>query len=86
MKENYKPEERPAKHVTDSEIEQIQPVFQAQLNAQNRLFGGQLVAWIDIVAGLVARRHCRRNVTTAEIDSLQFKEPGVSWIQNINKK
>lgn len=67
--------EMPAQHVSDSEIEQVQPVFKAHLNSQNRLFGGQLVAWIDIVAGAVARRHCHRNVTTAEIDSLQFKEP-----------
>lgn len=65
----------PAKHVSDSMIEQVQPVFGAHLNDQNRLFGGQLVAWIDIVAGAVARRHCNCNVTTAVIDSLQFKEP-----------
>jgi acyl-CoA hydrolase len=64
-----------AKHVSDSETEQIQPVFYAQLNSQNRLFGGQLVAWIDIVAGAVARRHSNRCVTTAEIDNLQFKAP-----------
>ncbi len=76
MKKDFaKAPELPAKHVSDSEIEQVQPVFKAHLNSQNRLFGGQLVAWIDIVAGAVARRHCNRNVTTAEIDSLQFKEP-----------
>lgn len=68
-------EELNAKRVSDSEIEQVQPVFKAHLNAQNRLFGGQLVAWIDVVAGAVARRHSRRNVTTAEIDNLQFKSP-----------
>ena len=72
---DVKIENLPAKHVSDSQIEQIQPVFKAHLNAQNRLFGGQLVAWIDIVAGAAARRHCHRNVTTAVIDSLQFKEP-----------
>lgn len=64
-----------AKHVSDSETEQVQTVFYSHLNAQNRLFGGQLVSWIDIVAGTVAHRHCRCNVTTAEIDSLQFKAP-----------
>ncbi len=64
-----------AKHVKDSETEQIEPVFYAQLNSQNRLFGGQLVAWIDVVAGAVARRHSNRCVTTAEIDNLQFKSP-----------
>ena len=63
------------KHVSDSEVYQVQTVFVSHLNAQGRLFGGQLVAWIDIVAGAVARRHCRCDVTTAEIDSLQFKEP-----------
>ena len=76
MKKDFaKTPELPAKHVSDSEIEQVQPVFKGHLNSQNRLFGGQLVAWIDIVAGAVARRHCNHNVTTAVIDSLQFKEP-----------
>lgn len=64
-----------AKHVADSETEQIQVIFDNHLNGQGRVFGGQLAAWIDIVAGLVARRHCNHNVTTAEIDSLQFKSP-----------
>lgn len=64
-----------AKHVSDSVTEQIQPVFYSHLNSQKRLFGGELVSWIDIVAGSVARRHSGRNVTTAEIDSLQFKSP-----------
>lgn len=31
--------------------------------------------WIDEVAGIVARRHCEGNLTTACIDNLQFKEP-----------
>ncbi len=63
------------KHVSDSEVYQVQTVFVSHLNAQGRLFGGQLVAWIDIVAGVVARRHSNRSVTTAEIDNLQFKSP-----------
>lgn len=63
------------KHVYESETEQIQPVFYAHLNSQNRLFGGQLMSWIDIVAGATARRHCNQNVTTAEIDRLQFRQP-----------
>lgn len=66
---------RIAKHVSDSETEQIQVIFDHHLNGQGRVFGGQLAAWIDIVAGVVARRHSGCNVTTAEIDSLQFKRP-----------
>lgn len=31
--------------------------------------------WIDIVAGVVARRHSGHEVTTALIDTLDFKKP-----------
>ena len=44
------------------------------MNGAGRLFGGQLLMWIDEVAGIVAKRHCECNVTTASIDNLQFKE------------
>lgn len=43
------------------------------INGSGRLFGGQLVEWIDVVAAVVARRHSGCNVTTAAIDNLQFK-------------
>ena len=64
-----------AKHVADSYTEQIQVIFDNHLNGQGRVFGGQLSAWIDIVGGIVGRRHSNHNVTTAEIDTLQFKSP-----------
>lgn len=67
--------EVPAKRVADSETEQMQCIFENHLNGQGRVFGGQLASWIDIVAGVVARRHSNHNVTTAEIDTLQFKRP-----------
>ena len=67
--------ELPAKRVAESETEQIQFVFENHLNGQGRVFGGQIASWIDIVAGVVARRHSNHNVTTAEIDTLQFKNP-----------
>ena len=44
------------------------------MNGAGRLFGGQLLMWIAGVAGIVAKRHCECNVTTASIDNLQFKE------------
>ena len=31
--------------------------------------------WIDVVAGVVARRHSNSEVTTASVDNLQFKSP-----------
>jgi acyl-CoA hydrolase len=64
----------PMKHVSDSKTEQIQIIMPAQINGYDRLFGGQLVEWIDILAAVVARRHSNRNVTTVTIDNLNFKE------------
>ena len=53
--------------------EQVQILMPSHINGSDRLFGGQLVEWIDVVASVVARRHCGHNVTTAAIDNLQFK-------------
>ncbi len=61
------------KHVSDSLTEQVQIIMPSHSNGVNRLFGGQLVEWIDVVASVVARRHSGCNVTTAAIDNLQFK-------------
>lgn len=64
-----------AKHVWESRTEQIQILMPEHINGYNRLFGGKLVEWIDIVAAVAARRHSNRNVTTVTIDNLQFKSP-----------
>jgi len=61
--------------VSDSRTEQIQILMPEHINGYKRLFGGKLVEWIDIVAGVVARRHSNKNVTTVSIDNLQFKAP-----------
>lgn len=63
------------KSVACSRTEQVQIVGSDALNGFDRLFGGRLLEWIDIVAGVVARRHSCMNVTTAAIDSLEFKRP-----------
>lgn len=49
----------------------------ADANGSNRLFGGQLMEWIDVVAGVSARRHANRPVTTACVDHLTFKRPAL---------
>lgn len=61
------------KRITDSITEQVQILMPSHINGTDRLFGGQLVEWIDVVAAVVARRHSGCNVTTAAIDNLQFK-------------
>ncbi len=69
-----------AKRVADSLTEQVQILMTNHINGQDRLFGGQLVEWIDVVAAVVARRHSGSNVTTAAIDNLQFK--AAAYINN----
>ncbi len=61
------------KKVSESRTEQIQILMPEHINGFNRLFGGRLMEWIDVVAAVVARRHSGHNVTTASIDNLQFK-------------
>ncbi len=61
-----------AKTVDDSRVETIHLIRPGHLNGANRLFGGQLMAWIDEVAGIVAKRHSMCNVTTASVDNLTF--------------
>lgn len=66
---------RPTKKVSDSLTEQQFLIRPAHLNHYGRLFGGELLKWIDELAGIVAFRHSEANVTTAAIDNLQFKAP-----------
>lgn len=63
------------KRVADSITEQIHIVMPSHISGTNRLFGGQLLAWIDEVSAVTARRHCEHDVITAAIDNLQFKSP-----------
>ena len=42
--------------------------------AKPRLFGGQLMAWIDVVGAVTARRFAKANVTTVCVDHLTFLE------------
>jgi acyl-CoA hydrolase len=44
-------------------------------NAIGTAFGGVIMSWIDMVAAMVAQRHCRGTVVTASIDTISFKEP-----------
>ncbi len=43
--------------------------------AKPRLFGGQLMAWIDVIGAVAARRFCGSAVTTVCVDHLTFMEP-----------
>lgn len=61
------------KTVAESLTEQVHLLMPGHINGSGRLFGGQLLEWIDIVGGVTAKRHAESHITTAVIDNLQFK-------------
>ncbi len=67
--------ERKRKRVADSLATQVQILTQTHMNGYSRLFGGQLMSWMDIVAAVAARRHSGRNVTTVRVEGLDFRLP-----------
>ena len=64
-----------AKAPKDSAVETRYLLMPQQANPHGTAFGGAIMAWIDMVAAMAAQRHCGREVVTAGIDSLVFKEP-----------
>ena len=46
--------ERPVKHPRESRAESVYILMPGDINGDGRLFGGQLMQWIDIVAAVVA--------------------------------
>ena len=38
-------------------------------------FGGQVLSWIDIAAGVCAKRHAENAAVTASVDSIHFLSP-----------
>ena len=63
-----------SKTVDESKTEQVYVVRSSHINGYGRLFGGQLLQWIDELAGIVCRRHSGMVVTTAAIDNLNFED------------
>jgi len=59
----------------DSAVETRYILSPNQVNTYGTAFGGVIMSWIDMVAAMVAQRHCNGIVVTASIDQLDFLEP-----------
>jgi len=59
----------------ESMVETRYLVMPQQANPQGTAFGGAIVGWIDMTAAMAGQRHCGREVVTAGIDSLVFRQP-----------
>ncbi len=58
-----------------SAVEMNQLVLPIHTNALGTIFGGQVMAWIDVCAAMAAMRHARNQVVTASMDALDFIAP-----------
>jgi acyl-CoA hydrolase len=44
-------------------------------NTLGNLFGGQLLAWMDLISSVSAHRHSKRVVVTASVNNVSFQKP-----------
>lgn len=51
-----------------------QMVLPNDTNPSGYLFGGKLLAWMDVVAGVSAQRLSHRNVVTASVNNVSFNK------------
>lgn len=65
-------EKKQTKKVSDSLTESSYLLFPRHMNAYGKLFGGQHLEWIDMLAGIVAMRHSNSYVVTASIQEVEF--------------
>ena len=66
----------------DEEAPTIQPATRvtampADANAYGDIFGGWLMAQMDMAAGLVAARHCHGRAVTVAVEGMKFHRPVV---------
>lgn len=70
--------------VSDSQVIMTQLVLPGHTNSLGSVFGGTVMAWIDICAAIAAQRHSQKEVVTASIDQLSFVAPVYKgWVVNL---
>jgi len=50
-------------------------VLPQHANALGNVFGGQIMAWVDLCGAICAQRHCGEMAVTAFVDDLKFVRP-----------
>jgi acyl-CoA hydrolase len=66
---------RPTKTVRESQHETSELMMPQHANNLGHVFGGVILSMMDKAAAIAAIRHARRNVVTASIDRVDFREP-----------
>ena len=67
--------DQPSKSPSASRVEMTELILPGDANTLGNAFGGRIMQWIDVAAGVAARRHCGGVAVTASMDSMQFIRP-----------
>jgi acyl-CoA hydrolase len=59
----------------DSQMEAHYVLMPQHSNHYGIAFGGVIMSWIDLLAGMVAQKHCACEVVTASTDQIAFLAP-----------
>src|SRR3954452_25517448 len=59
----------------DSLTTMTEYVLPTHANALGGVFGGQIMAWVDLCAAICAQSHSGRMAVTAFVDDLKFEKP-----------
>jgi acyl-CoA hydrolase len=60
---------------SESITDMTEYVLPPHANALGNVFGGQIMAWVDLCAAICAQRHSGRVAVTAFVDDLKFEQP-----------
>jgi acyl-CoA hydrolase len=67
--------DRGARKVSESALVSSHLMMPQDANIEGNVYGGTIMKLMDEIAGVVAIRHCRKNVVTASVDSMSFLKP-----------
>jgi acyl-CoA hydrolase len=65
----------PSRRVDASVTTMTEYVLPTHANIHGNVFGGQILAWVDLCAAICAQRHAGRTAVTVCIDELMFEQP-----------
>jgi acyl-CoA hydrolase len=63
------------KKQSESRTQMTEYVLPQHANALGGVFGGQIMAWIDLCAAICAQRHSGKMAVTAFVDDMKFEQP-----------
>lgn len=76
MTDNDQIQDKPKKTVQESAAETTVVMLPSDANPLGNVFGGMILKHVDLLAGLVAKRHAgHANIVTASMDSMTFLKP-----------